>query len=151
MEYPTLEPIGSGVHIALALIENAQLPHPSSALLSSFVTEALNPAAAANYVRDRLSVGEIASVVSDWQYIVECGTSSFNLVLLMLMISVSQSHRTPPPPDVQTQHEIRSRDGHRCCITGKRGSLWDPLVVVPISPVPTGWISEKVLILTLQS
>lgn len=31
-----------------------------------------------------------------------------------------------------------------CCITGRPGSLWDPLEVAPILPIPTGWIKDEV-------
>jgi hypothetical protein len=51
------------------------LPHPSVALLSSFVTEALHPVVAARYVNDRLLAGEARSLVSDWIFIVESGES----------------------------------------------------------------------------
>lgn len=59
------------VQRTLSLIETIKLPHPSGRLLSSFVTEAVDPALAARYVRDRLSAGDAHSTVSDWTYIVE--------------------------------------------------------------------------------
>lgn len=31
-----------------------------------------------------------------------------------------------------------------CCITGKPGRLCDPLVIVPILPVPTRWAYSEV-------
>lgn len=45
-------------------------------------------------------------------------------------------------PDAVVQQEIIRRDGSRCCLTGRPGRLWDPLVVKPILPVPTRWIAE---------
>ena len=36
------------------------------------------------------------------------------------------------------------RDGNKCCITGKAGTIWDPLLVVPILPTPSGWTVKKV-------
>jgi hypothetical protein len=36
------------------------------------------------------------------------------------------------------------RDGRKCCVTGRPGRLWDPLVVAPILPIPTGWVTDKV-------
>jgi len=59
------------VRITLSLIEDARLPHPSGALLSSFVKEALNPLVAARYVQDVIQAGKISSLVSRWVYIVE--------------------------------------------------------------------------------
>jgi hypothetical protein len=47
-------------------------------------------------------------------------------------------------PDAVTQTAIAKRDGDKCCITGKAGSFWDPLVVVPILPVPSRWIEDEV-------
>jgi hypothetical protein len=41
------------------------------------------------------------------------------------------------------QHDIMSRDGNQCCITGKPGTFWDPLLVVPILPIPSGWAADK--------
>ncbi|KAI5854495.1 hypothetical protein GGS23DRAFT_590615 [Durotheca rogersii] len=116
-----------GVQEALVLIENAGLSHPSGPLLSSFVTEALSPRLAAQHVLwtcqtspDREA--DLLSLVSDWAYIVE----SFSL------------HGSPAPaPDASTQLAITKRDGFKCCITGKAGHFWDPLVVVPILPVPS--------------
>jgi hypothetical protein len=55
---------------ALSLIEAANLPHPSGSLLSSFVTDALNPTLAARYVTEKLSNGDALSAVQDWAYII---------------------------------------------------------------------------------
>ena len=60
------------VYSTLSLIRSAKLPHPSSALLSSFVTEALDPYRAASYVSERLSADEDQSIVSDWTFIIDC-------------------------------------------------------------------------------
>lgn len=65
------------VRSILSVIENIRLPHPSGPLLSSFVTEALNPVLAARYVKERLSAEEAPSLVSDWTYIVECSKAFF--------------------------------------------------------------------------
>ena len=61
----------------ISLVDAARLPHPSGALLSTFVTEALNPAAAARYVNDRLQLEGGRVLVSDWIYIIESSTSPF--------------------------------------------------------------------------
>lgn len=72
-----MEPRRGEVESTLLLIDNARFPHPSGALLSSFVTDALNPALAARYVNDRLRLEDAHSLVSDWVYIVESSTSPF--------------------------------------------------------------------------
>lgn len=66
------------VNEAVSLIESIELPHPSGALLSSFVTEALDPRAAAKFVLARCRDGHsddgrahLISLVDDWTYIVE--------------------------------------------------------------------------------
>ncbi|KAK4150826.1 kinase-like domain-containing protein [Chaetomidium leptoderma] len=123
-----MDPNRQEVDGTLPLIATLDLPHPSGALLSSFVTDALHPLVAARYVSDRLSAGEARSLVSDWIYIVE---------------SVTANGRPPSPPDADTQKAIMRRDGNKCCITGKAGSIWDPLLVMPILPIPSGWIADK--------
>jgi hypothetical protein len=57
---------------------------------------------------------------------------------------VTEYGHLPPPPDVKTQREIRKRDGNKCCITGRAGTIWDPLIIVPVVPVPSGWVSNQV-------
>jgi hypothetical protein len=59
----------------LSRIAALDLPHPSVALLSFFVSEALHSVVAARYVNDRLSAGEARSLVSDWIFSVESGES----------------------------------------------------------------------------
>ncbi|OTB15055.1 hypothetical protein K445DRAFT_318431 [Daldinia sp. EC12] len=118
----------NGVKYALSLIEAANLPHPSGRLLESFVTEALYPVLAAQYVKKRLQLGEASSLVDDWLYIIN---------------SVARDGHAPPEPNVAEQRTIRRRDGGRCCVTGKAGTLRDPLIVAPILPVPHGWDTEK--------
>ncbi|TVY35184.1 hypothetical protein LOCC1_G008040 [Lachnellula occidentalis] len=115
---------------ALSLIESARLPHPSGLLLSSFVTESLNPRLAAQYVLKACRSGrsqqtELLSIVSDWSYLIEA------------------------TPDAATQAVITKRDGGKCCITGKSGHFMDPLVVVPILPVPSRWFEDKARIFNM--
>ncbi|KAJ4391476.1 hypothetical protein N0V93_005093 [Gnomoniopsis smithogilvyi] len=119
----------------LSIIETAGLPHPSGELLSSFVTEALNPSSTARFVLETCRAGGshdkralLSSLVDDWTYIVE---------------SISQRGRPPPAPGPDVRQQIISRDGGRCCITGKPGRIWDPLVVQPILPIPSGWIEQN--------
>ncbi|EAQ87712.1 hypothetical protein CHGG_04331 [Chaetomium globosum CBS 148.51] len=123
-----MDPDREEVQRALSLIEDLDLPHPTGPLISLFVTEALHPVLAARYVINRLSTGKARSLVADWIYIVE---------------SVTRFGRPRPPPDAKTQQNVRKRDGNRCCITGKAGTLWDPLLVVPILPIPSRWAVDK--------
>ncbi|KAI1662751.1 hypothetical protein F4813DRAFT_394895 [Daldinia decipiens] len=116
------------VRSALLLIKSTKLLHPSGSLLESFVSSALYPELAARYVKKRLELGEASSLVDDWLYIVE---------------SIAKNGSAPPRPSVAERHAITRRDGGKCCVTGKAASLRDPLVVVPILPVPTGWDTEK--------
>ncbi|OSD00301.1 hypothetical protein PYCCODRAFT_1446288 [Trametes coccinea BRFM310] len=110
----------------LSLIEETDLRHPSEPLLRCFVTDAVDPIAAARYVRGRLSAGEGPSLVSDW--------TSSALVLF--------EHGTPPPtPNANSRAAISKRDGDKCCITGKSGTLRDPLVVAPVLSCPSGWLT----------
>lgn len=62
----------------------------------------------------------------------------------MMIQSVTQNGSTPPPPDYTTRQDILKRDGNKCCVTGKQGTLRDPLIVAPILPVPRGWITDRV-------
>ncbi|KAJ8128891.1 hypothetical protein O1611_g4739 [Lasiodiplodia mahajangana] len=68
------------------------------------------------------------SLVSDWIYILEC---------------ITRNGSPPHPPDTAAQCAITRRDGAKCCVTGKKGSIFDPLCILPILPIPDGWIIEK--------
>ncbi|KAJ2972253.1 hypothetical protein NUW54_g12309 [Trametes sanguinea] len=124
----------SEVRAVAALIEDLGLPHPSVPLLISFVTEAVNPVFAANYIHDRLSSGEARTVVDDWVYIVGC---------------ITENGSPPPSPDASARSAISRRDGGKCCITGKPGTFSDPLMVVPILPCPSGWVTDQGRIVTM--
>lgn len=120
------------VNEAVSLIDSIELPHPSGALLSSFITEALDPRTAAKFVLASCRDGhsddtraDLLSLVDDWTYIVE---------------SISKHGNPPPAPDHAIRQAIMRRDGARCCITGSSGRLWDPLIVEPILPVPSRWV-----------
>jgi hypothetical protein len=65
------------VNHALRLVDESALPHPWGPLLSSFITEALNPAVAARYVVDKLTEGYGSGLVSDWSYIIESSVFIF--------------------------------------------------------------------------
>ncbi|KAI5457090.1 hypothetical protein BGZ63DRAFT_395380 [Mariannaea sp. PMI_226] len=128
-----MEPISDHtVQEALSLIENQPgLPHPSGPLLESFISKALHPPAAAAHVlcccrsgTDRKA--ELLALVSDWTFIVESVTK----------------YATPPAVlDDTVQARIVQRDGSRCCITGKASGFGDPLVVVPVLPIPSRWLN----------
>lgn len=53
-----MDSIYQEVNEALSLIETTELSHPSGALLSSFVTEALDPRSAAEFVLERCHAGQ---------------------------------------------------------------------------------------------
>ncbi|KAB5545763.1 hypothetical protein GE09DRAFT_218604 [Coniochaeta sp. 2T2.1] len=72
-----------------------------------------------------MDAGEAYQMVADWAYIIECITC--------------KGTQWDPVPKSARKPIIR-RDHGECCITGLKGSLWDPLVVLPVLPVPTGWI-----------
>jgi hypothetical protein len=55
---------------ALSLLHSIELPHPAEALLSNFVTEAVDRRAAAIFVLDSLSHRRASSLVSDWRFII---------------------------------------------------------------------------------
>lgn len=113
----------------LDIIDSIELPYPSSYLLTAFVHGALDPVSAAGYIDSRLSAGDARSLVSDWIYILE---------------SITRNGSLPEPPDAHSQRAITRRDGGMCCITGKKGSIFDPLCVVPVLPIPIGWVTEEV-------
>lgn len=78
-----MDSVKTEVNEAVSIIECIELPHPSGALLSCFVTEALDPRAAAKFVLARCRDGHsgdshsddgrahLLSLVDDWTYIVE--------------------------------------------------------------------------------
>lgn len=136
----------SDVDSTLSLIENARLPHPSGPLLESFISEALNPILAARYVKHRFLLGEASSLVADWSYIIESGRFSSLLMLdvLVLTVIVTENGSLPPRPSTSEQYAITKRDGGKCCVTGKAGTMRDPLIVAPILLVPSGWATDKV-------
>ena len=59
-------------------------------------------------------------------------------------VLVTNRGAIPPPPDAATRCAITHRDGGKCCVTGFPGTFWDPLIVVPILLVPTGWETDRV-------
>ncbi|KAK3682890.1 kinase-like domain-containing protein [Podospora appendiculata] len=122
-----MAPIHPEVEDALSHIEGADMRHPSALLLSSFITEALYPVQTARYVNDRLLHDDARSILSDWVYIVKC----------------MQNGDAPPPPDPIAQRSITRRDGGKCCVTGKAGIARDPLLVSPILPIPSGWMTDN--------
>ncbi|KAJ6780380.1 hypothetical protein PWT90_03524 [Aphanocladium album] len=97
----------------LSKVELLPLPHPVGALLRSFILEALDAEVAAEYVQLRISsIEEAHCLVSDWIFVIE---------------SISRNGISPEPPSAQDAHSITERDGHVCCVSGLRGSFFDPL------------------------
>lgn len=64
---------GDPVKDALDRIEALNLPHPTGPLLSAFVTQALNPLAAADYLENRLDATDVDKIIADWTFIIESG------------------------------------------------------------------------------
>ncbi|KAI1165420.1 hypothetical protein F5B18DRAFT_660401 [Nemania serpens] len=56
--------------------------------------------------------------------------------------AISNHGQEPPGLDASLCAAITRRDDNRDCITGKRGTLRDPLVVRPILPVPSQWLTD---------
>ncbi|CVL01413.1 uncharacterized protein FPRN_11586 [Fusarium proliferatum] len=123
-----MNPPSPDVHMALNLVDRVPLEHPASALLRAYILEAVQPQAAANYVQHRLSAdGHAGSLVADWIYVIDSVVSG----------------KQPRAPTADEINAITKRDGGICCVTGKRGSLWDPVIVAPILPVPFPWLKQQ--------
>lgn len=139
------------VRSTLSLIESTGLPYPLGPLLQLFISEALDPALAAQYMKDRLQRGEASSLVDDWSYIIEsskfipsvCSATGLTAI-------VTKNGRAPPEPNDTEKHAIARRDGGKCCVTGKVGTLRDPLIVAPILLIPSGWTADKVYLPLLK-
>ncbi|SPJ86881.1 uncharacterized protein FTOL_11906 [Fusarium torulosum] len=121
-------PPSPDVHKALDAVDRVHLPHPASALLRDYILEAVQPQAAADYVQRRLSAeGHANGLIADWIYVIDS------------VISGTQ----PRAPSHDEINAITKRDGAVCCVTGKHGSPWDPVIVAPILPVPSGWLKAE--------
>ncbi|KAI0426010.1 kinase-like domain-containing protein [Xylaria sp. FL1042] len=114
----------NGLDRALAAIRNANLRYPDEELLVCFLQDSIDPAAAACYMLQRCSVGrdgvDLTPLLSDWKKLI-----------------ASFTYEVPPyrKPNRAVVAGIQNRDGGKCCITGLKSSLFDPLVVVPILPM----------------
>lgn len=148
------------VETALYLISEAKLAHPLGPLLQCFVIDALDPRLAARFILQRCQGDQspkdlLLRIVSDWKYIVESRMFDSTLLyflfvlcvvrsIVLICFQVSPHGVAPPPPDAACQSAIRKRDADMCCITGKPGRLCDPLVIIPILPVPSRWAHSEV-------
>ncbi|KAK2123830.1 hypothetical protein NOF04DRAFT_1373293 [Fusarium oxysporum II5] len=72
------------------------------------------------------------------------------------MLSSTQPHALavisgthPRAPSSDKINAINKRYGGICCVTGKQGSLWDPVIVAPILPVPSAWPKREPRIIQL--
>ncbi|KAH7151216.1 hypothetical protein DER46DRAFT_703604 [Fusarium sp. MPI-SDFR-AT-0072] len=121
-------PPSPDVRKALDIVDRVPLEHPASALLRAYILEAVQPQAAADYVQHRLSVdGHAGSLVTDWIYVIDS--------------AISGTQRRAPSSD--EINAITKRDGGICCVTGKYGSLWDPVIVASILSVPSAWLKGE--------
>lgn len=120
-------------------------------MLTSFLNEALDPLAAAKYVRERHDYAELEAICADWRYIIESGKALRFVRAFRADRRCSDTNAAPlPEPDSDTCKSVRLRDGGRCCITGKRGLPWDRPIVCQALPVPTGWTQGSVNAATLH-
>ncbi|KAM5386124.1 hypothetical protein ACJA88_002274 [Fusarium oxysporum] len=123
-----MTPPSPDVHKALDLVDRVPLEHPASALLRAYILEAVQAQTAADYVQSRLTTdGHAGLLVTDWIYVIDS------------VISGTQ----PRAPSSDEINAIIKRDGGICCVTGKQGSLWDPVIVAPILPVPAAWLKGE--------
>ncbi|KAK2669227.1 Protein kinase-like domain superfamily [Fusarium oxysporum f. sp. vasinfectum] len=144
-----MTPPSPGVHKALDLIDRVPLEHPASALLRAYILEAVQAQTAADYVQSRLATdGHAGLLVADWIYVIDSGwLSPLNF---SQRTSLTQPHALavisgtqPRAPSSDEINAITKRDGGICCVTGKQGSLWDPVIVAPILPVPAAWLKGE--------
>lgn len=134
---------GDPVRDALDRIEALNLPHPTGPLLSAFVTQALNPLAAADYVEKRLDATDADTIINDWTFIVESGKLEPSVAGITYQYpQVTKTSILPQPPDTESQQRIRQRDGDKCCITGRQGTESDPLITTAILPIPKNWANS---------
>ncbi|KAG5782230.1 hypothetical protein H9Q73_004099 [Fusarium xylarioides] len=129
-----MNPSSSDIHKVLDIVDHVPLAHPASALLRAYILEAVQSQTAAEYLQSRLKTdGHLGLLVADWIYVIDS------------VISGEQ----PRAPSADEINAITKRDGGICCISGKHGSLWDPLIVVPILPVPSAWLKGEPRIIEL--
>ncbi|KAJ4123585.1 hypothetical protein NW765_006609 [Fusarium oxysporum] len=129
-----MTPPSPDVHKALDLVDRVPLEHPASALLRAYILEAVQAQTAADYVQSRLTTdGHAGLLVADWIYVIDS------------VISGTQ----PRAPSSDEINAITKRDGGICCVTGKQGSLWDPVIAAPILPVPAAWLKGEPRIIEL--
>ena len=108
-----MDPNRQQVDKTLSLIAALDLPHPSGALLKSFVTEALHPVVAARYVEHRLSAGDAQSLVSNWIYIVESSKLFARPDRTSLIFPVGSDHTRPSPVATRCCHPGSDREARR--------------------------------------
>ncbi|KAF5639454.1 phosphotransferase family [Fusarium tjaetaba] len=123
-----MNPSSPDIHKTLDIIDHVHLEHPASALLRAFLLEAVQPQRAAKYLQGRLKAdGHFGLLVADWIYVVDSVPSA----------------KHPRCPSADEINAITKRDGGICCVTGKKGSFWDPMIVAPILPVPSAWLKGE--------
>ncbi|KAH6850767.1 kinase-like domain-containing protein [Chaetomium sp. MPI-CAGE-AT-0009] len=109
---------------AVAAIRQSDLEHPGKPLLESFVDDAIDHDLAAAFLLTRLSregnasEPDMGAFLADWK----------RTIALFVRDGVCEA------PDRNLVASVTRRDGGKCRITGRSGSFWDPLVVVPILP-----------------
>uniref|UniRef100_A0A8H7NMD5 Aminoglycoside phosphotransferase domain-containing protein n=1 Tax=Bionectria ochroleuca TaxID=29856 RepID=A0A8H7NMD5_BIOOC len=111
---------------ALEAIKTARLQHPDDMLLECFLQDAPEPQEAADYLLQQSYVEgnryDFTPFLSDWKELI--GSFVFE----------------DPPRELHDSNiiaDVNRRDGGKCCITGRDGSFFDPLVVAPVLPMKT--------------
>ncbi|KAK7212611.1 hypothetical protein V2G26_019789 [Clonostachys chloroleuca] len=109
---------------ALEAIKIARLQHPDDMLLECFLQDAPEPQEAAYYLLQQSYIEgnryDFTPFLSDWKELI--GSFVFE----------------DPPRELADSNiiaDVNMRDGGKCCITGRDGSFFDPLVVAPILPM----------------
>lgn len=134
---------GDPVKLALDRIEALDLPHPTGPLLSAFVTQALNPLVAADYMEKRLDATDVDTIIADWTFVVESGKLKPSLAGITYQHrQVTETSILPQPPVTANEQRIRQRDGGKCCITGRKDTKSDPLITTAILPIPKNWANS---------
>ncbi|EPE33411.1 Protein kinase-like (PK-like) [Glarea lozoyensis ATCC 20868] len=117
---------------ALGIIRNAGLEHPQSFLVESFVTDAKDARQSAAYLlqacADDTQHIKFLQFVEDWK----------NLVRLF-----SDENPLPIRMGSEMKGTIARRDNLRCCITGAKGSFWNPPNVFSIIPQAAFHVQER--------
>lgn len=130
---------------ALEAIKIARLQHPDDMLLECFLQDAPEPQEAAYYLLQQSYIEgnryDFTPFLSDWKELIgSCEYRTIksiitSCILIYYMILVVFEDPPRELADSNIIADVNMRDGGKCCITGRDGSFFDPLVVAPILPM----------------